>query len=134
MSRQDGDPTMVSSSIALLQERFRKLQKVRERREEKELLKLSAEPQRVSSLTRHVDPTNLSFQSEVIHQLPHRQKASQDHQSLSLGLDLQTKQADDHIHDMRTQTFTSPWSTINTAASSSTRNFENSDIDTSLHL
>ncbi|XP_054800523.1 uncharacterized protein LOC129304762 [Prosopis cineraria] len=39
------DPTVVHSSIALLQERFRQLQRVKEMREEKELLRvLTSEP------------------------------------------------------------------------------------------
>ncbi|KAF3443285.1 hypothetical protein FNV43_RR12967 [Rhamnella rubrinervis] len=88
MGRQNGDSAMASSSIALLQERFRKLQKVKERREEKELLKLLSETERVSSSTRHLDPTKLCSQP-MMHQLPHRQKTPpQDHQSLYLGLDL----------------------------------------------
>ncbi|ONK59826.1 uncharacterized protein A4U43_C08F11220 [Asparagus officinalis] len=39
MGRQGNDPTVFHSSIALLQERFRQLQRVKEMREERELLK-----------------------------------------------------------------------------------------------
>ncbi|PWA38617.1 hypothetical protein CTI12_AA577160 [Artemisia annua] len=51
MGRESGDSMALgggkasSSSIALLQERFRQLQKMRERREEMELLKLFNEPE-----------------------------------------------------------------------------------------
>ncbi|PWA59980.1 hypothetical protein CTI12_AA385720 [Artemisia annua] len=51
MGREHGDSMALgggnasSSSIALLQERFRQLQKMRERREEMELLKLFNEPE-----------------------------------------------------------------------------------------
>lgn len=41
MGRQNGaDPTVLHSSIALLQERFRQLQRVKEMREERELLRV----------------------------------------------------------------------------------------------
>lgn len=43
MGRENHDSTMVHSSIALLQERFRQLQRVKEMREEKELKKLFTE-------------------------------------------------------------------------------------------
>ncbi|GMN27737.1 hypothetical protein TIFTF001_001781 [Ficus carica] len=132
MGRQSGDATTkVSSSIALLQERFRQLQKVKERREEKELLKMLSESERVSP-TGHFDPSNLPFQSYNV-ALPHGPSSSQD-QSLSLGLDLPAaKQAD--LCGMRTQPplSTSLWPDTAASASSS-KSFDNSDIDTSLHL
>ncbi|KAH7533467.1 hypothetical protein FEM48_Zijuj04G0133700 [Ziziphus jujuba var. spinosa] len=125
MGRQNGDPTMVNSSIALLQERFRQLQKVKERREERELQKFLSETERVSNL----DPSKQSFQSETIFPHDHRKTPQE---SLSLGLDLQSKQADLDL-SMKTETLTNPWS-LNTASSSSSKGFENSEIDTSLHL
>ena len=39
MGRQGNDPTVMHSSIALLQERFRQLQRAKEMREERELLR-----------------------------------------------------------------------------------------------
>ncbi|KAK4271024.1 hypothetical protein QN277_019780 [Acacia crassicarpa] len=39
------DPTLLHSSIALLQERFRQLQRVKEMREERELLRMLTPPQ-----------------------------------------------------------------------------------------
>ncbi|EOX93459.1 hypothetical protein QQP08_001727 [Theobroma cacao] len=125
MGRQGGDPTMVSSSIALLQERFRQLQKVREKREEKELLKLFAESERLSPTMRY-EPNRLSFQPEVI--LPYRQPPQD---SLSLGLNPQSRQTDFRAMGIPA----SPSSWPNSAATSSrSKNFENSDVDTSLHL
>lgn len=124
MGRQNGDPTMVGSSIALLQERFRQLQKVKERREEKELQKFLSETERVS----RSDPSNRSFQSETTFSRDHRKTPQE---SLSLGLDLQTKQADLDL-SMKTEP-SNLWS-FNTASSSSSKSFENSEIDTSLHL
>ena len=117
---------MVSSSIALLQERFRQLQKVREKREEKELLKLFSESERASPTMRY-EPNRLSFQSEVI--LPYRQP----HQdSLSLGLNSQSRQTD--YRDMAIPASTSLWPNNSEATSSTSNLFENSDVDTSLHL
>ena len=126
MGRQGGDPTVVSSSIALLQERFRQLQKVREKREEKELLKLFSESDRASPTMRY-EPNRLSFQSEVI--LPYRQ-LHQD--SLSLGLNSQSRQTD--YRDMAIPASTSLWPNNSEATSSTSNFFENSDVDTSLHL
>ncbi|OWM85634.1 uncharacterized protein LOC116209155 [Punica granatum] len=44
MGRDGSDPIAVHSSIALLQERFRQLQRVKEMREEKELQRMLTEP------------------------------------------------------------------------------------------
>ena len=126
MGRQSGDATKVSSSIALLQERFRQLQKVKERREEKELMKMLSESERVSPKG-HFDPSNFPLQSNL--NLPHR-PTHQD-QSLSLGLDLQSKQSD--LCALSSQPLTSLWPNT-TATASSSKSFDNSDIDTSLHL
>ncbi|EXC34902.1 hypothetical protein L484_020018 [Morus notabilis] len=127
MGRQSGDSTTkVSSSIALLQERFKQLQKVKERREEKELLKMMSESEKVSPLG-HFDPSNLPFQSNnMVFPQSHRPNASQD-QSLSLRLDLQAKQDDPCA--MRKQPLTNLWS-----SASSSKSFDNYEIDTSLHL
>ncbi|OMP05866.1 hypothetical protein COLO4_08493 [Corchorus olitorius] len=138
MGRQGGTgdhPTMVSSSIALLQERFRQLQKVRERREEKELLKLFSESERVvvsSSSTptmRYDQPNRLPFQSDQLIQ-PYRQPLQD---SLSLGLNSSQSWQTDY-RAMAIPDSTSLWP--NTAATSSTtsKNFDYSDVDTSLHL
>lgn len=76
MGRQNtGDPTTMmgkGSSIALLQERFRQLQRVREKREE--LVKLFSEKPAGN---------NLSFQSEVIFPPPTPQDLSLRLNSLS---------------------------------------------------
>ncbi|KAG7984920.1 hypothetical protein I3843_04G184900 [Carya illinoinensis] len=76
MGRESGDPnTIARPSIALLQERFGHLEKLKERREEKELLK---------------QPSKLPFQPERM--IPHyRSNDVQD--SLSMGLNMQRNQA-----------------------------------------
>ncbi|KAK8654028.1 hypothetical protein V6N13_128008 [Hibiscus sabdariffa] len=127
MGGQGGDPTMVTSSIALLQERFRQLQKVREKREEKEFLKLFSEPDRAESIKRYEPNGFLStFEPEVA--LPYRQP-QQD--SLALGLNSLSRQTD--FRGMVIPASTSLWP--NSAATSSTsKYYENSEVDTSLHL
>ncbi|KAM1010362.1 hypothetical protein ACFX2I_045785 [Malus domestica] len=129
MGRQSAsDPTLVSvSSIALLQERFRQLQKVKERREEQQLLKKLSETnyQRVVCTTRHFDhqPAKFSFESDIV--VPVRPSAPADH-SLSLGLNLQP---------YSTNSWPNNTKAASAAASASAKSFDNSDlIDTSLHL
>ncbi|XP_031267875.1 uncharacterized protein LOC116126324 [Pistacia vera] len=121
MGRQNGDSTMVSSSIALLQERFRQLERVREKREEKELLKLFAESDPIAPSTRY--DRNKSLQPETM--IPPLQD------SLSLELNSSGKRP-----DFPAITFPSSsnlWPMSSTSPSTS-RNFDNSDVDTSLHL
>ncbi|MCH96027.1 hypothetical protein A2U01_0017010 [Trifolium medium] len=114
MGRQDNDPTMVNSSIALLQERFRQLEKVKERREGKQLLTLlSSESNTSTSQQRLVVPNNRQTH----------------HDSLSLGLNLTSKQGD--MNTMKSSTSLSSWPH---GGSSTSRNFDTSEVDTSLHL
>ncbi|MFS7933628.1 hypothetical protein Hanom_Chr04g00382111 [Helianthus anomalus] len=83
--RQDGGRSgSGGSSIALLQERFRQLQKMREKRQEMELLKLfpKAETTSQTSQTNRYEPLVRSLTRPNV----------QD--SASLGLDLYTKQAE----------------------------------------
>ncbi|XVE78327.1 hypothetical protein DITRI_Ditri13aG0135800 [Diplodiscus trichospermus] len=119
MGRQGGDPTRVSSSIALLQERFRQLQKVRERREEKELLKLFSESKH-SSPTMHHEPNRLPLQPS-------------DQDPLSLGLNSQSWQTSFRAMATTSES-TSSWPNSAAATSSSSKHFGNSDVDTSLRL
>ncbi|GAU43709.1 hypothetical protein TSUD_254380 [Trifolium subterraneum] len=115
MGRQDNDPTMVNSSIALLQERFRQLEKVKERREGKQLLRLlSSESNTSASQQRLVVPNNRQTH----------------HDSLSLGLNLTSKQGD-HMNTMKSSTSLTSWSH---GGSSTSTNFDTSEVDTSLHL
>ncbi|CAI8587111.1 unnamed protein product [Vicia faba] len=118
MGRQDNDPnsnsTMVkNSSIALLQERFRQLEKVKERREGKQLLRLLSSSE-----------TNTNTEQRLM------VRSSYDHDSLSLGLNLTYKQGDKN--NTKSNTSLSEWS--QGASSSTSRNFDASDVDTSLHL
>ncbi|KAK7299856.1 hypothetical protein RJT34_10684 [Clitoria ternatea] len=124
MGRQDNDPTTVNSSIALLQERFRQLEKVKERREGKQLLKLlsSSESQRGTS-SLHNPTSQNSPQPRLLP--PHHRPTL--HDSLSLGLNLTSN---DHNNTMKS----SPSNNLWTQGATTSRNFDNSDVDTSLHL
>ncbi|OWM79748.1 hypothetical protein CDL15_Pgr023160 [Punica granatum] len=122
-----GDPTAVNSSIALLQERFRELQRVKERRE---LMQRVSEPNRPASIG-PIDPSEPSFHPQP---RPNPRDCS-----LSLGLP-SPRNPSYHPEPRGTkspESCTSLWpSNASTgAAASSTRGFENhSDVDTSLHL
>lgn len=139
MGRQNGDAAMVNSSIALLQERFRELQRIREKRQEKEILKLfasSESDQRVASTMHFDEPTcKFTFQPDQT-TLPNRPSTPQD-SLLSLGLNSQSNNKHPDFRAMKS-TPSSLWpnSTRNSSSSSSSssRNLENSDVDTSLHL
>ncbi|KAH1130894.1 hypothetical protein J1N35_002272 [Gossypium stocksii] len=118
MGRQGGgDSIIVSSSIALLQQRFKQLQKDREKREEKELMKLLSESE--SASTRY-QPNGLLYR---------QQQTRQDSSLLSLGLSL---------YGRRTMAIPTSSSTTTTRAndtSSTSKTFEIYDhVDTSLHL
>lgn len=126
-SQSCSDAAMVSPSIALLQERFKHLEKVKEKREEKELLKLFSETERIAP-TIHFEPSKLSSS------FPHRSTTLQDSLSLGRFNSQTTKQADHHHRRAKKmQPLTNSWP--NGAATVSTsRSSENSDVDTSLHL
>lgn len=127
MGRQTGDPTTVSPSIALLQERFRHLEKVKERREERDLLKLFSETERNAPTMVFDQHSKSSFQSEMI--IPHR-STLQD--SLSLGLNLRTDPAG--LRAMKMQPLTNSWPYGTAATAGTSKSSENSGVDTSLHL
>ncbi|KAE9614680.1 hypothetical protein Lal_00036116 [Lupinus albus] len=109
MGRQNNDPRSVNSSIALLQERFRELEKVKERREGKEFVRLLLSSEKcVEEESRLMDPT-------------HRPSLDD---SLSLGLNLTSKKGGDH-NIMKSSP---PPSSLNSI------DFDTSEVDTSLHL
>ncbi|CAI8590539.1 unnamed protein product [Vicia faba] len=78
MGRENHDPTIVHSSIALLQERFRQLERVKEMREERELKRMLNEPKQQ---TYDQSTTRLSSSN---HELIIPSRSSPPHVSLSL--------------------------------------------------
>ncbi|KAF8410841.1 hypothetical protein HHK36_003378 [Tetracentron sinense] len=125
MGRQSNDPIVTHSSIALLQERFRQLQKVKEMREGRELLRLYSESDGVCPTIRH-EPSRLFFHPELI--LPPRLTL---HSSLSLRPNFQSKHAE--FRAIEAPPLTNLW-LKDTAIMHKGNNFDDSDVDTSLHL
>lgn len=112
-----GGASSSSSSIALLQERFRQLQKMRERRQEMELLKLLSGSETIRQ-------TKYYEHSEMIFRQPTTTRSSfQD--SLSLGLDLYVKKPDHQ--PSKTPPFRDFWFM-------DSHTTDKPDVDTSLHL
>uniref|UniRef100_A0A7N0RIR9 Uncharacterized protein n=1 Tax=Kalanchoe fedtschenkoi TaxID=63787 RepID=A0A7N0RIR9_KALFE len=142
MGRRSGESYMMigsGSSIALLQERFKQLDRVREKRQGKELLKLFWDAD-----SRIVTPTGIGLfqQYQLGDRLdqPGRPTHVHDPLSLELGCWEKCKHGDEDINvgDMKNMSHTSPnWATgglklnNNNGASGS---HEGSEIDTSLRL
>ncbi|KAL5987959.1 hypothetical protein ACLOJK_035721 [Asimina triloba] len=125
MGRQNSGTTTVaqhSSSIALLQERFRQLQRVKEMREEREQLRLFAEPDQMGP-TNRCEPSSSSstlfFHPELIR--PSRP------QSTSIRPDPTAKIAADGQLSM------SLWPDRQIARPM-TIDLDETEVDTSLHL
>ncbi|KAL7207593.1 hypothetical protein ACSBR1_029525 [Camellia fascicularis] len=123
MSRQSSDSLVNHLPIALLQERFKQLQRAKEMREERELSRQLSESQRVNSTT--YDQSRLFFHSEIIlaPRPPHQGSPSLQH-------NLQSK--NDNLRATKTPTLANLQYSETVMYRSS--NYEDSDIDTSLHL
>ncbi|XP_021887104.1 uncharacterized protein LOC110806521 [Carica papaya] len=136
MGRQHNgnDPTVVSSSIALLQERFRQLQRVREKREERELLKLFSAAESERTPPGRYDPNRLSLQPPpemIATTTTRRVQVFDPDSSVSLGLNSQGWHPD--YRAMMVPSSSTLWPN-NSSTSTTSRNLDNSDVDTSLHL
>ncbi|KDO78495.1 hypothetical protein CISIN_1g031878mg [Citrus sinensis] len=151
MGRQSNDPIVTQSSIALLQERFRQLQRVKEMREERELHlhKMVVEPKLFSPAMQYdcYETSSRLF----FHFLPTRTSTSSPQVSLSLRSYSQSKQQvqvhDDYfqIQSMETTPLLPTSETVPAAAAAappslhaSAKKFgtpnHHDDVDTSLHL
>ena len=123
MGRQSCDPAIIHSSIALLQERFRQLERAKEMRQQRELLKLFSEADHVQSA--------MAFESsKLLHSelnLPPRQPIQA---SLSFQPTMQTEHNDLLVNT--TPVVANLCSTD--SVMNLTYNFDESDVDTSLHL
>ncbi|XP_020221086.1 uncharacterized protein LOC109803824 [Cajanus cajan] len=128
------DPTSFHSSIALLQERFRQLQRVKEMREERELQKMLNEPKQFNSntttITYHNSNNSILSHPEFI--MPSR---SPPHVSLSLWPTSQTKEDYRSLHTplsmnhAHSQSLQVSWKNVYDCDSGA-----DSGVDTSLHL
>ena len=138
MGRESSDRTMAHSSIVLLQERFRQLQRVKEIREEKEMLKLFAQSDTSNSHI-HKPSSHVFFQSELLHPLPQKVAAptippSSHITCLSLWPDsLTTKRANFDI--INTKNLSQLGHDSSSSLFYDVEDHENeSSVDTSLHL
>ncbi|KAK7245968.1 hypothetical protein RIF29_40823 [Crotalaria pallida] len=137
------DPTIVHSSIALLQERFRQLERVKEMREERELLKMYTEPKQYNSnmMSTYYESTRFFSKPELI--MPSRSPPPPlPHVSLSLW---PTTSHDEDRHKSSVEAQVSmnlcPTQTQSMQASWKKKNVydwdsgsDHSGVDTSLHL
>lgn len=119
MDGQSSIPT-TSNSIALLQERFRQLQRAKKMRQERELLQLLAESERLKTTSTY-EPTGLFLYSEQIP--PH-------HSSLFHQPYMQSKHA--NLRVIETPLLVNLYSADTTMQN--TNNYHDADVDTSLHL
>lgn len=117
---------MVGTSIALLQARFRQLQKDKQRREKKELINLLSDSNRVDASIMHLEPRSSSSTL--------RDMESVDSDSLSLGLYLQNAGKQAHIFEARSMPAVTKFWPDNSVTASMSRSFDSPDVDTTLHL
>lgn len=124
MGRQNNDAVIVGPSIALLQERFRKLERMKEKREEERQIMFSAEPKRM------ISPSNYNSITDELF-LASRTVGFQD--QLSLALNMNTKHPDYRVVRSGQPSFSS----LRFAEKRDVKTphkFDISDVDTSLHL
>ncbi|XP_048447322.1 uncharacterized protein LOC125480475 [Pyrus x bretschneideri] len=143
MDRESHETTVVHSSIALLQERFRELQKVKAMREEREISRMLAlstdsEPKQFTAMDRNPTMLNLFHFDHIVH----GRRTSASGGSLSLWPTLQSKHVDCPQRKTETLLLINLWPTFtdDTSLKICSNKFEDSipnsgsDVDTSLHL
>ncbi|KAL9366840.1 hypothetical protein Peur_038039 [Populus x canadensis] len=123
MGRQSCDPAIIHSSIALLQERFRQLERAKEMRQQRELLKLFSEADHVQSA--------MDFESS---KLLHSELTLPPRQPIQASLSFQPTMQTEH-NDLLVNTTPVVANLCSTdSVMNLTYNFDESDVDTSLHL
>ncbi|OAY55233.1 hypothetical protein MANES_03G138300v8 [Manihot esculenta] len=125
MGRQNCDPAIMHSSIALLQERFRQLERAKEMRQQRELLRLFSEAEQVKS-AKGYEPSRLFFHSELISSSPGQPLQA------SIYLHSNTENNHTNLRINETPDWVNIWS--KNTVTHITNNFDDSDVDTSLHL
>ncbi|KAK9155343.1 hypothetical protein Sjap_002823 [Stephania japonica] len=125
--RGGGDRGMTHSSIALLQERFRQLQREKQLREERALLRVLSESERVGPAMNCNEPSSrLFFHSEMTPPLvPPTQSF------LSSQAELQSENDDTRVVDAR---YSRNLRNANRSIVHASSTHKDSDVDTSLHL
>lgn len=144
MGRESSDQTMTHSSIVLLQERFRQLQRAKEMREEKQMLRLFSEfdrctsPPSINYNTHNHKQSNLFFQSELLRSVPPKVAApaivpSSHITCLSLWPDSHVSDNMKKAHWLDNKSWLPDKSTTSTFYDVHDHDNE-CDVDTSLHL
>ncbi|KAJ0016698.1 hypothetical protein Pint_09473 [Pistacia integerrima] len=138
MGRESNDTIIIQSSIALLQERFRELQRVKEMREERELNKVLIQPKLFDTPMHYkLSPSNSRL---FFHFLPPRSSSSlsatpTSQVSLNLWSNSQGKDAD--FQCLESPISTPLRSNQTSSMYASSEKFDEckcDDVDTSLHL
>ncbi|XP_027183793.1 uncharacterized protein LOC113782081 [Coffea eugenioides] len=131
-NRQNRDTAIVGPSIVLLQERFKKLGRIKEKREQmKQTLKMVfSEPQRI--LQSNCRSYNSFTDHELNLYLPSRPAFDED--PLSLGFTLSNKHAEYGALKKAQPSFSALWSYDERVVNTPQMYDKNSDVDTSLHL
>ncbi|KAI3440947.1 uncharacterized protein J3R85_002982 [Psidium guajava] len=130
MARQSGDTKVVRSSLALLQERFKELQRAKERREQRERMRWISKPGRPSHNS-SPDRSRARFQHQASHpHLPSR--AAPEDCFLSLCHNPQSQWNHAKFRTMNTMPSPNAWPNVASAISSRCPNYL--EVDTSLHL
>ncbi|CAL5410376.1 unnamed protein product [Camellia sinensis] len=121
MGRESSDQIVIHSSIALLQERFRQLQRVKEMRQGRDL---------VRTLPDQNEPSKLFFRSELLNPPPRSPR------QISLSLCPNSQIKNNNFPDIETPDLMKSWLSDKSFARAPPIKFNdsNSDVDTSLHL
>ncbi|KAF9610278.1 hypothetical protein IFM89_021839 [Coptis chinensis] len=125
--QQDGDLIVSHSSIALLQERFKQLERMKEMREQKEVLRLFPVSERTTSPTMHYEPSRRYCNPE----LSLSPRPSPQGSLSSRPESHHNKQTD--YRDVDTPLLMNLWPK-NRALHRTSFTCDNNEVDTSLHL
>ncbi|KAF5204740.1 hypothetical protein FRX31_005672 [Thalictrum thalictroides] len=131
MGRQDSELVVTHSSIALLQERFKQLEKMKEMREQRELLRLFPEQESKisSSSIMHYKPSSRRYCNPELSLSP---SSSSSQGSPSFRPVFQNKRTD--YGDVESPLSLNLWHTNRTTFRSTSYIRDNNEVDTSLHL
>ncbi|PIA25643.1 hypothetical protein AQUCO_11000048v1 [Aquilegia coerulea] len=131
MGRQDSELVVTHSSIALLQERFKQLEKMKEMREQRELLRLFPEQEsRISSSTMHYKTSSRRYCNPELSLSP--SSSSSQGSPNSFRQEFQNKRTD--YGDVESRLSLNLWHTTNRATFRTSYIRDNNEVDTSLHL
>lgn len=123
MRRESCEPTMMHSSIALLQERFRQLERAKEMRQQKELLRLFSDVEPVRTPSAY-EPSKYVHSELMLPPAQHVQG------TLYAQPSMQSMHTDLQVNETPKLSNLQPTDTVIHIRN----DFDESDVDTSLHL